>query len=144
MLHLETEGDVRVATTALGAATALFGLWPMLSPRTFAAAWGVSTAGGPTALLSIRSTGLRDLVYGASLMSAALHGGRITPWLLGRALIDGLDGTAVAIALATGEGGNRRLALLALLATGATVTDAALWWASKVIRDPMSFGDDDY
>jgi hypothetical protein len=136
MLHLETEGDVRVASTVLGAATALFGLWPVLAPRSFARAFGLSTQGGPTSELAIRSTGVRDLVMGAGLVSAAVHGGRIGPWLLARLLVDGLDGAAVSLALANRQGRNRQLALLGLLAAGAALVDAALWWAAKVIADP--------
>lgn len=143
MLYLETEGDVRVATTALGIGTALFGLWPMVAPRSFGRAWGI-TAESATAALSIRSVGARDLVMAAGLISAAQHGGKITPLLLGRALTDGLDGLAVAIALASGERGNGKLAGLAALAAGATVVDTALWWASKVLRDPVSYDDDGF
>ena len=143
MLNLETEGDVRVASTALGVSTALFGLWPVLAPRSFARVWGISTEGGATALMSIRSVGLRDLVMGAGLTSAAVHGGKITPLLLSRALTDGLDGLAVLLALANGGGTHRGLSVLGLLAAGATAVDLSLWWASKVIRDPDAL-DDDY
>ena len=141
MLYLETEGDVRVATTALGAATALFGLWPLVAPGSFARVFGISTQGGPTTLLAIRSVGTRDLVMGAGLISAAVHGGKITPWLLARALTDGLDATSVGIALARGGGTHKGLPLLGALAVGATVVDAALWWASKVLVDPAPLDD---
>ena len=136
MLHLETEGDVRVATTALGVATALFGLWPVLAPRSFARVFGLPTQAEPTTGLSIRSVGIRDLVMGAGLVSAAVHGGRIAPWLLARLLIDSLDGAAVGLTLVSRQGRSRPLALLGLLAAGAAAIDGALWWAARVIVDP--------
>ena len=63
---------------------------------------------------------------GVGLLSAAVHGSRLAPWLMMRALCDGGDAAAIAIAFARG-GGNARLAGLGLLALGATAYDAVLW-----------------
>ena len=41
----------------------------------------------------MRSLGVRDVVMGIGLWSAAAHGGKYLPWLLARILVDGGDTT---------------------------------------------------
>jgi len=142
MYHeLMDERGVRRATTALGIATALFGIAPALAPTFFARLFGLPAEGGPAALAAIRSVGIRDAVMGLGLVSAAVHGGRIAPWLLARTLVDAGDAITVSLALAKG-GGNPRLVALGALAFGATIVDHALWHAARgTSRQPSAFSD---
>ena len=127
---LTDERGVRRATTALGVATALFGLGPAVAPACFARLFGLPTDGSPAMLAAIRSVGIRDAVMGIGLVSASVHGGRIAPLLLARTLVDGGDAITVSLAMAKG-GGNARLAALGALAFGAALVDHALWHAAR-------------
>ena len=141
MLALDNDADLRRAATALGAAAAVFGLVPAVAPRAFARMFGIPTDGGEPALSAIRSVGIRDLVMGAGLCSAAMHGGRYAPQLLARMLVDAGDALAVALAFAR-AGGNRSLGTLGLLALGAAGLDAVLWQAARrVAQGEASEGD---
>lgn len=128
--ELEDETILRNATMALGAATTLFSLIPTVAPGLFARMFGIPTTGGPAGVATIRSIGIRDTVTGVGLCSAALHGGKLVPWLLTRMLIDAGDTLTVGWAFARGNG-NRALGTLGFLALGATVVDAVLWRAAK-------------
>ena len=130
MLELSTENGVRRATMALGVATTLFGLVPVVAPRVFARAFGIPAGRDPASSTTIRSVGLRDVVTGVGLCSAALHGGRLPPWLLTRLLVDAGDAAVVALALASGSR-DRRLGTLGILASGAAAIDALLWQAAR-------------
>ncbi len=122
--------SLRRATLGLGVGTLAFGLYPLVFPRRFGATFGLPLADSPAAEVVIRSVSARDVVSGIGLLSAVLHGGRVGPWLLGRALSDGAD--AVAIALAWLRGARQpRLAFLGFLAVGATVVDLALYRAYR-------------
>lgn len=128
---LNTERGVRRATSALGVATLLFGLAPAVAPGYFARLVGVTPAEtGPATLSFIRSIGIRDAVMGIGLLSAAMHGGKLAPWLLARSLMDLGDTVSVSLAFARG-GGSSRLAALGALAFGATIVDHALWHAAR-------------
>jgi hypothetical protein len=128
--ELEDEGILRNAALALGAATALFSIVPTIAPGLFARLFGIPTESGPAGVATIRSIGIRDTVTGVGLASAALHGGKIAPWLLTRLLVDGGDALTVGWAFARGHG-NRGLGALGMVALGAAVVDAILWRAAK-------------
>jgi hypothetical protein len=134
---LTTERGVRRATSALGVATFLFGLAPAVAPGYFARLVGMAAAESSPATLSvIRSVGIRDAVMGIGLLSAAMHGGRLGPWLMARTLMDAGDTLSVSLAFARG-GGSGRLAALGGLAFAATIVDHALWHAARRVT-PMS------
>jgi uncharacterized protein DUF4267 len=121
---------VRRLAAALGVATFLFGAAPALAPRSFARLFGLPTGPDPTVGAAIRSVGVRDVALGLGLWSAATRGGDYAPWLLARALADG--GDAVAVALAIRAGARRpRFVALGVLALGAGVCDALLHRAAR-------------
>jgi hypothetical protein len=113
-------------TLGLGIGTILFGAVPLLFPRTFARFFGIPMTESPAADVVIRSVSARDVVSGVGIVSAVLHGGRLSPWLLARTLTDAADAMAIGIAFASGSR-NARLGLLGIFALGATVTDYALY-----------------
>jgi len=115
---------VRPGTAAFGVALALFSLPGFLAPRFFGRMVGLTVTDDATASM-VRSVSVRDLVMGIGLVSAAMHGSRLAPWLLMRTLCDGGDTVAVGIAVARGAG-NVRLTLLGLLALAATCYGAVL------------------
>lgn len=123
------EPEVRRLAAGMGVAIVAFGAAPLLAPRSFARLFGL-TPSEPAETSVVRSVGLRDVVMGLGLWSAAAHGGRYAPWLLGRLLTDGGDGAAVGIAVAQGA---RRPRFVALggLALAATLADAALYWLAR-------------
>jgi hypothetical protein len=131
---LTTERGVRRATGALGVLTLLFGVAPAVAPGYFARLFGIaSTTTRPATLAVVRSVGIRDAVMGIAMLSAAMHGGRLAPWLLARSLMDLGDTVTISLAVARGEGSGR-LAALGALAFGATIVDHALWHAARRVR----------
>ena len=138
MLCFQDDKSLRTLTTALGAGTMLFGLWPALAPGSFARAFGLPTGASAGASAAIRSVGTRDFVSGVGLCSAALHGGKYAPWLLARLLVDASD--ALVMALECARGSNRQMGALGVLALGAAGIDFALWRAAKRIaaREPSA------
>lgn len=120
---------LRPIAAGLGIATVLFGAVPLLAPRLFARLFGFPAP--DTAATSImRSLGVRDVVFGMGLWSAAAHGGRYAPWVLARLLTDAGDSLSVGAAVAGGLRNPRFLGLGAL-ALGATVTELALYLAVR-------------
>jgi hypothetical protein len=101
----------------------------LLVPRRFGDLFGM-TINDPAVESVFRSVGVREVVIGIGLWSAASHGGRYQPWLLARALIDGGDTLAVAAAVAAGSRAPRFLALGGV-ALGAALTDSALYWLAR-------------
>jgi hypothetical protein len=121
---------LRWGTIALGAGLIAFSAPGIVAPRRFARALGIPAPDHPAADVGIHSVSVRDVVMGIGLISAAVHGGRLAPWLLARTLCDGGDAAAIAIAFARG-GGNRRLGALGVVAAGAAAYDAVLWRLAK-------------
>lgn len=137
----------RPLAAALGLGTVAFGLLPVVLPRQFARLFGFPAL-DPTLATAFRSVGVRDVVLGMGLWSAAAHGGNFAPWLLARLLSDGGDTLAIALAAASGARQPRFLALGAL-ALGATLADGALYLlarqpvsAATVTEDPLPQGVD--
>ncbi|HEX6800094.1 MAG TPA: DUF4267 domain-containing protein [Ktedonobacterales bacterium] len=125
------EPDVRRLAAGMGVAIVAFGAAPLLAPRGFARIFGL-TPSGPGETSVVRSVGLRDVVMGLGLWSAAAHGGRYAPLLLGRLLTDG--GDAVAVGIAAVQGARRpRFVALGGLALAATLADAALYWLARKV-----------
>jgi uncharacterized membrane protein len=123
-----SDKQLRQVAAGLGLATALFGVAPIVVPQRFARVFGFSIPDPATASL-MRSLGVRDAVAGMGLWSAASHGGKYAPWLLGRLLTDGGDTLAISLAVARGERSPRFLALGALALCGA-IFDAGLYFAA--------------
>lgn len=120
---------VRPIAAGLGIATMLFGAVPLLVPRVFARLFGFPTP-DTAAISMMRSLGVRDVVFGMGLWSAAAHGGRYAPWVLSRLLVDAGDSISVGAAVAGGLRSPRFLGLGAL-ALGATAFDLALYLAAR-------------
>src|SRR5215211_8800147 len=97
MIGFRDDKSLRKLTTALGAGTTVFGVWPTLAPASFARAFGLPVSADAGALAAIRSVGVRDTVSGVGLCSAAIHGGRYAPWLLARLLVDASDAAIMAV-----------------------------------------------
>ncbi|MBV9357935.1 MAG: DUF4267 domain-containing protein [Chloroflexi bacterium] len=130
MSDLEQHARLRQLASGLGLGSMAFGAAPILAPRFFAQLFGLKTALDPTASVAVRSVGVRDLVIGIGLWSAASHGGRYAPWVLARALSDTGDALACAVALA--QGADRPgFKSLAALAAGAAAGGFALWLAAR-------------
>ena len=127
----QTQHALRSAAAGLGIVTSLFGVVPLLAPQTFARLFGFPPPYVPTASM-MRSLGVRDVVFGMGLWSAAAHGGRYAPWVLARLLTDAGDSLSVGQAIARGMRHPRFLALGAL-ALGATACEAALYVAARQI-----------
>jgi Domain of unknown function (DUF4267) len=126
----EQDDLVRRLALGLGLGSVAFGVAPVVAPRFFARLFGVAVGDDPTTLVAVRSVGVRDLVIGLGLWSAAAHGGRYAPWVLARALSDTGDTLACAIALA--QGADRRgFKSLTVLAGGAAVSGFALWLRAR-------------
>ena len=120
---------LRPIAAALGVATMLFGVVPLLAPRPFARLFSFPPP-DPAGASMMRSLGVRDVVFGIGLWSAATHGGRYAPWLLLRLLTDAGDTVSVGIAAARGARQPRFLGLGAL-AFGAAVAETALYLAAR-------------
>jgi hypothetical protein len=126
------DGGLRRRSTMLGAGVGALGLVALLAPGPVARAFGVPTS--PVALAVVRSLGTREVVMGAMLCSAALHGGKLRPQLLARLLTDATDTLVMGGLLVTGHG-NRLIAAIGALAAGATVQDLLLWRAAGAAAD---------
>jgi hypothetical protein len=124
---------LRRLTLALGAGTLLFGLVPLVLPRRFAETFGIPAADNPAIDAVIRSVSVRDAINGAGILSATLHGGRVAPWLLARAVADGTDTAAISIAWASGAR-NGRLCLLGAIALAAFVVDVVIYTEHRAAR----------
>ena len=122
--------SVRLATIGLGLGTIVFGVVPIVAPRWFCRSCGLPLADGPAADVAVRSVGARDLINGVGIVSAAIHRGRVAPWLVARLVADGTDALGILIAFASGAR-SRRLGLLGAMAVGATVADLVLYRLSK-------------
>jgi Domain of unknown function (DUF4267) len=114
----------------LGLGSAAFGVAPLVAPRAFARLFGLAGADDPTTAVAVRSVGVRDLVLGLGLWSAATHGGRYAPWLLARALSDTGDTLACAVALRQGADAPGFKAL-AGLAAAAAAGGFGLWLGAR-------------
>lgn len=123
---------VRGLAAGLGLATLAFGVTPVVAPRRFAQIFGFPEPDVPAAAM-MRSLGVRDVVMGMGLWSAAAHGGKYAPWLLARMLTDAGDALAVGVAAGAGWH-NRRFLALGALALGAAASDAVLWRAARKRR----------
>ena len=121
---------LRSLTLALGIGTTVFGIAPVLAPRTFGNLFGLPMDQSPAAEIAMRSVGARDAINGIGIVSATMHNGRVAPWLLARAVSDGTDTIGVAMALLQGSG-NPRLALLGGVALAATIVDVVLYLGNK-------------
>ena len=121
---------VRLATIGVGIGATIFGLVPMIAPRFFCRSFGVPIPGDPASDVLVRSVSSRDMINGIGIISAAIHGGRVGPWLIARAVADGTDAATIVIAYASGVKG-WRLGLLGVMAAGATVVDLLLYQANK-------------
>jgi hypothetical protein len=120
----------RQLTIGLGLGTIAFAAVPLVFPRKFARWFGIPLNDSPAADVAIRSVSARDVVSGIGIISAAVSGGRVAPWLLARTLIDGSDAVAVGLAVASGAS-NVRLILLGAIALAAAATDLTLYLESK-------------
>lgn len=121
---------VRPLSAALGMGTLIFGAMPVLAPRQFARLFGFPSP-DPAIVSMVRSLGVRDLVMGMGLWSAATHGGKYAPWLLARSLVDAGDTVSVGLAVAAGVR-NPRFVALGALALGATAVEVAMYTATRV------------
>jgi hypothetical protein len=133
ILNVLSQDLLRRLTLALGLGTVLVGLAPLLFPRRFAEAFGLPMADNPALDVMIRSVSARDAINGAGIMSATLHGGRVVPWLLARAVADGTDTVAIGIAWASGARSGRLL-LLGGIALAAFVVDLVLYTGHRAAR----------
>jgi hypothetical protein len=101
----------------------------LVAPKLAGRLAGISVPDASTASI-MRAVAMRDVVFGAGMISAASHGGRLDRWLMMRTLMDGGDVVWTGIALLRGSG-SWRLAGLGAIALGATVADVALWWLAR-------------
>ena len=129
LVHLMPDTQLRRLAATLGLATAAFGVTPLVAPAIFARLFGFPKPETSTAAM-MRSLGVRDVVMGMGLWSAAAHGGKYAPWLLARALTDAGDTLAVGVAASAGWRNGRFLALGGL-ALSAAALDALLYRATR-------------
>ena len=127
------ERTVRQLTLGLSLGTIAFGVVPFLWPRFFARQFGIPLTESRASDVMVRSIGARDAISGIGILSATLHGGRVAPWLLARALADGTDALEIGFACLSGAR-DVRLMLLGAMAAGATVVDVFLWREHKAAR----------
>ena len=121
---------LRRLAALLGLGAAAFGIPPVVAPGFFCRLFGIEVRRQPTIEAVCRSIGVRDVVLGLGLWSAAVHDDRMAPWLLARALTD--SGDAVATFIAIGQGERRpRFIGLSMLALGASIYGAVLWLAAQ-------------
>ena len=120
------EDRVRSLATLLGIGSILFGSLPVISPHAFGRIFGSQVGSDPSTAAAYRSLGVREVVMGVGLWSAAYHGGHYAPWLLARMLIDvGASGAGL---LAMRQG-SRRPGFVALvgLSIGTALGSYMLW-----------------
>lgn len=123
---------LRQLTLSLGIGTLVVGIAPWIAPRWFARTFGISKDGSPAIDVAIRSVSARDAINGIGILSATIHGGRVAPWILARALSDGTDTVAIGIAWTAGAR-DPRLFALGAIAFGATALDVVLYVAHKTM-----------
>ena len=123
----------RQGTRIFGWALIAFTAPILVAPRLAGRMAGISMPDPSTASI-MRAVAMRDLVFGAGMVSAASHASRLDRWLMMRTLMDGGDVVWTAIALLRGSGG-WRLAGLGLVALGATACDLALWGLARAEAD---------
>jgi uncharacterized protein DUF4267 len=123
--ELLTDKQARGVVTWIGLSMVAFGALPAVAPEMFARLFGFEPPDAASASM-MRSLGVRDVVMGIGMWSAASHGGKYLPWLMARTLVDGGDTLAVGLAVAQGKRDPRFIALGAL-ALGATITEVALY-----------------
>ena len=121
---------VRRLALGLGLGSVAFGVAPIVAPGFFARLFGIAVGDDPTTAVAVRSVGVRDVVIGLGLWSAAAHGGRYAPWVLARALSDTGDTLACVVALAQGADRPGFKALTAV-AGGAALGGFALWLSAR-------------
>ena len=126
---LLTDEQARGLATAIALSMVAFGALPAVAPGPFARLFGFAAPDAATASM-MRSLGVRDVVMGIGLWSAAAHGGKYLPWLLARILVDGGDTLAVGLAIAQGKRTPRFIGLGAL-ALGAAITETALYTIAR-------------
>ena len=105
----------------------------LVAPRLAARMAGI-TVPDPSTASVVRAFAMRDVVFGAGMVSAATHGGRLDRWLMMRAMIDGGDVVWTTIALLRGSG-RWRLAGLDLVALAATACGVTLWRLARAEAD---------
>jgi hypothetical protein len=127
-----SESQMRSLAAALGLGVAAFGAVPLTAPRAFGRLCGLAASDDAMASV-VRSVGVRDVVMGMGLWSAATHSGKFVPWLLSRLLTDGGDVVVVSLAVAAGAR-QRRFLALGGLALGAALADASLYLAARQIK----------
>lgn len=132
-----SEQRMRQLAAALGLATVAFGAAPLVAPNVFARLFGFPKPETSTAAM-MRSLGIRDVVMGMGLWSAAAHDGNYAPWLLARLLTDGGDALAIGVGASAGYRNTRFLALGGL-AVGAALGDVVLWRWARQDRDIQMF-----
>jgi hypothetical protein len=123
----------RQGTRLFGWGLIAFTLPILVAPRLTGRLAGITVPDPSTASI-MRAVAMRDVVFGAGMISAASHGARVDRWLMMRALIDGGDVVWTTIALLRGSGG-WRLAGLDLIALAATVCDLAMWRLARAEAD---------
>ena len=129
---LAARNSVRLATIGIGLGATLFGLVPMVAPRYFCRMFDLPIDNSPAADVIVRSVSSRDMINGIGIISATIHGGRVGPWLISRAVADGTDAATIALAFASGARG-WRFALLGGLAAAGTFADVVLYRANKAM-----------
>jgi hypothetical protein len=127
---LSSRKQVRLATMGLGFGAAVFGLVPLVAPRPFCRFFGLPIVDSPAADVIVQSVSSRDLINGIGIVSAVIHGGRVGPWLISRAVADGTDAATIAIAFASGARG-WRFGLLGAIAASGAVADIILYRANR-------------
>lgn len=133
-----SSSNLRQLTIALGIGTVTAGVLPFLAPELFARVFGLPRGESPAADIAIRSVSARDAINGIGILSATIHGGRVAPWILARALSDGMDTLAVGLAWKAGAR-SPRLLVLGAIALGATIVDTLLYLGHKrAARTPQT------
>ena len=120
------EDRVRSLSTLLGIGGIVFGALPVISPHAFGRLFGSRVGSDPSTAAAYRSVGVRDVVVGVGLWSAAYHGGHYAPWLLARMLIDAGASASGLLAIVQGA---RRPGFLTLvgLSIGTALGGYWLW-----------------
>ena len=119
----------RQGTKLFGWGLAAFTVPILIAPKLAGRMAGISVPDASTASI-MRAVAMRDVVFGAGMISAASHGGRIDRWLMLRMMIDGGDVLWTTAALLRGSFSWRLLGL-DLIAFGATLGGAGLWWLAR-------------
>jgi hypothetical protein len=131
---------LRLLVGALGVATILFSVPPIVAPRAFAVFFGLPHDAA-AAKVGIRSVGVRDLVNGFGLLASMNDPARSSRWLLVRFLSDSGDALACRAALVEAPK-DWRLRLLGGVAAGASLVGGALlaWSQTQRTASPKEGG----